>query len=481
MTGPESFHMLNEEGSIVNGWNSPDFSRLWLYNLHYFNDLNAEDSPARSGWHCILVERWVSDNPPGEGIGWEAYPTSLRIVNWIKWFLSFDTAKSNWLHSLAVQVRYLEHRIEYHLLGNHLLANAKALIFAGLFFEGREADRWLAKGQKILRLELAEQVLADGGHFERSPMYHAIVLEDLLDVVNLYQLCDETTPAFMNDVINRMLNWLQVMTHPDGEIVLFNDAAFSVAAKADDLKVYAQQIGLEAEEFTRKHLHVLSQTGYVRCEHGEIVLFVDGAPIGPDYLPGHAHADTLSFELSINKHRIIVDSGTSTYENNFERLRQRSTPAHNTVTINGQDSSEVWGAFRVARRALPLSLTLNQQPDGFKIACSHDGYKRLPGKVIHHRVWQLSDNQLKVLDRVEGLFATAVSSYHFHPGLEVELDESGTGKIKVPDGTEISFFIVKGKGRLQSSTYHPEFNMSIKNCCLLVDFAGEEVEVVFYV
>jgi uncharacterized heparinase superfamily protein len=35
-----------------------------------------------------------------------------------------------------------------------------------------------------LRSELPEQVLADGGNFERSPMYHAIFLEDVLDLIN---------------------------------------------------------------------------------------------------------------------------------------------------------------------------------------------------------------------------------------------------------------------------------------------------------
>jgi uncharacterized heparinase superfamily protein len=90
-----------------------------------------------------------------------------------------------WLDSLAVQVRWLRRRLEWHLLSNHLFANAKALMFGGAFFDGPEAGDWREGGLRILAREVPEQVLPDGGHFERSPMYHAILLEDMLDLLNL--------------------------------------------------------------------------------------------------------------------------------------------------------------------------------------------------------------------------------------------------------------------------------------------------------
>ncbi|MEN9780004.1 MAG: hypothetical protein RL014_1152 [Pseudomonadota bacterium] len=98
---------------------------------------------------------------------------------------------------------------------------------------------------------------------------------------------------------------------------------------------------------------ISTDSGYVRLDNGPAVALLDVAPVGPDYLPGHAHADTLSFELSVGAQRVLVNSGTSCYGSSAERLRQRGTAAHNTVVVNGQDSSEVWGGFRVARRPLP--------------------------------------------------------------------------------------------------------------------------------
>ena len=127
-------------------------------------------------------------------------------------------------------------------------------------------------------------------------------------------------------------------------------------------------------------------------------MFIDVAPLGPDYLPGHAHADTFTFECSLDQQRIIVNSGTSTYEKNIERLRQRGTLAHNTLVIDKQNSSEVWGSFRVARRAR-IHNTINQIHSRCEITAAHDGYRRLRGKIIHKRTWRLFENSLLIVRR----------------------------------------------------------------------------------
>ena len=196
MVGVATFRLLNHIGDITDAesWNDARHDKLWLYNLHYFDDLNAKNSERRSNWHRDLVARWILENRPGRGSGWEPYPLSRRIVNWIKWALVGNPLEAQWRHSLAVQVRYLRRRLEWHLLGNHLLANANALVAAGLFFEGPEADEWRTAGLAILSRQLPEQILPDGGHFELSPMYHAIVLEDLLDLINMAGIYDGIIP-----------------------------------------------------------------------------------------------------------------------------------------------------------------------------------------------------------------------------------------------------------------------------------------------
>lgn len=92
-------------------------------------------------------------------------------MNWLKWSLAGNPLGGDGAASLALQARYLRRRIEWHLLANHLFVNAKALIYCGLCFSGAEADEWLGTGLRILKRQVPEQILADGGHFERSPMY----------------------------------------------------------------------------------------------------------------------------------------------------------------------------------------------------------------------------------------------------------------------------------------------------------------------
>ena len=201
LVAPERIELLSETRDISSPsiWNAADVPRLWLYHLHYFDDLNARAAHERAAWHEALLERWISENPPGRGTGWEPYPASKRIVNWIKWAMSGGQLTPGALQSLATQARWLEKRLEWHLLGNHLLVNAKAMAIAGCFFAGAEADRWRQHGAEILGAQLAEQVLADGGHFERSPMYHALVLEDVLDLLNAARCWPERMPSELVD------------------------------------------------------------------------------------------------------------------------------------------------------------------------------------------------------------------------------------------------------------------------------------------
>jgi len=183
LVAADVFRFLNVERrcSLAADWQPGGADKLWIYNLHYFDDLNAHAAANRRHWHHQLLERWVAENPPGQGEGWEPYPLSRRIVNWVKWGLRGNAFPAACRTSLAVQARWLLGRLEYHLLGNHLLANASALVHAGLYFAGPEAERWYGRGMHILGRELPAQVLPDGGHFERSTMYHASTLEHLLD------------------------------------------------------------------------------------------------------------------------------------------------------------------------------------------------------------------------------------------------------------------------------------------------------------
>jgi len=474
--GADEFRFLNEERSLSqHGWDDPDIPKLWRYNLHYFDDLNAERAADRVQWHEALIVRWIAENPPGKGSAWEPYPTSLRIVNWIKWVLSGNAPTAEMLHSLAVQARWLRRRLEYHLLGNHLFANAKALVFAGCFFDGREAASWLDRGMRILAREVPEQILADGAQFELSPMYHALAVEDMLDLVNTMRSSGRPAPRLWEEKIAAMREWLAAMCHPDGEIAFFNDAAFGIAPLRDELERYAIDLGFSPSTVIPKGCTWQRDSGYIRLQEARAVALLDVARIGPDYLPGHAHADTLSFELSLYGDRVIVNSGTSVYGDGPERLRQRGTAAHSTVTVQGANSSEVWSGFRVARRAQPQALSIQQDDGGWIVACAHDGYRRLDGEPLHHRTWHFVADGIVVSDRVEGGYHRAEAAFHFHPGLRLSISEDGQSGVVMKEAEAmLRWTVTNGVARLEQSTWHPEFGVAMGSQRLLVELVNGE-------
>jgi uncharacterized heparinase superfamily protein len=439
-SGPFRFRFLNQERELL-GWNDEGIPKLWLYNLHYFDSPDLE-----------LMRHWVRNNPAPLGNGWEPYPLSRRIVNWIKWERAGGVLDQECLRSLAKQAEFLSNSLEYHLLANHLFTNAKALVFAGLFFSGREPERWLCKGLEILDDQLDEQVLNDGGHFERSPMYHSLILEDLLDLINIVQAYPQVSlagevPACWQ-VSGRMLGWLRNMCHPDGRISFFNDAAFGIAPEPETLRQYALRLGI------REHTTGLGKSGYIRLENNNTVVLFDAAPVGPDYQPGHAHADTLSLEVSHRGRRVLVNSGTSTYEPGPERVKQRGTAAHNTVVVDGVDQSEVWAAFRLARRARPFDIRTDHTTF---VEAAHDGYQRLEKSVIHRRRVEFADGGLLISDTLQGHGIHDVGIYfHIHPDAQADIR---------PDESLAPLLVEQG-------TWHPEFNMSVPNNLALAHYHG---------
>ncbi|MCF7810497.1 heparinase II/III family protein [bacterium] len=459
-----------------NVWNSVDLDALTLYNLHYFDDLCAVRAESRSKWHKDLIARWINENQPGQGVGWEPYPMSIRIVNWIKWLLAGNVGCDKMIESLAIQTRFLSNSLEYHLLGNHLLANAKALVFAGLYFQGNEADKWLKKGIDILEKELPEQILDDGGFFELSPMYHAIILEDFLDLINIFNIFgfdDISVKQKLRGVIPGMMNWLEVMIHPDQQISFFNDSAFGIAAELIQLRDYLHYSDIDPLRKPPEDVALYRNSGYICLNRDDLKLLIDVAYIGADYIPGHAHADTLSFELSLHGRRLIVNSGTSLYGDSDERYRQRSTKAHNTVEINGENSSEVWGGFRVARRAVPFDLDVKQTDDHLYVRCSHDGYKRLKGKPIHTREWQVKSHRLLITDMITGRFEKAVGRLYIHPEAAVKMTNSGSGRFLL-EGRTYNWCLTGCQVELKESTWHPEFGLSVQNYCIEYTLAGNK-------
>jgi uncharacterized heparinase superfamily protein len=472
-----SFRFLNETSEHKSGidWEARDKVKLWRYNLHYFDYLNTAKEIDQQLAIQMMCE-WIINNPSGITDAWAPYPVSLRIVNWLKYLqrANCSVAEATALRqSLYQQALWLEQNLERHLLGNHFFKNLKALIFVGLFFNGVEANRWLKKGVNLLTREINEQILSDGGHFERSPMYHTMILEDCLDLLNIMiQNCRtrcKKLRVLLYTVCPSMVKFLYGMLHPDGEIALFNDAAIGIELPSTKIFEYASFLLGNHVRRPQGLFWSFPESGYfVMAPTDRDRMIIDCGLIGPDYQPGHAHCDTLSYELSLDHRRVIVDSGVHNYENGSMRQYVRSTRAHNTVMVDEKEQSEIWHAFRVARRAKPIYARM-EATGGHKVSFTgaHDGYKRLPGRIVHERLIEHDGaDAWKVVDYIKGRGQHQVKSFiHIHPDIKASINGSTIFLLERKNNKRIASIKLSDEANLslEQGWYCPEFGLEFRN------------------
>jgi uncharacterized heparinase superfamily protein len=462
-------------------WHPADVSRLWLYNLHYFDYLQWQAIPGAD--KSAYIESWIGANPMGTEGAWEPYTVSLRIVNWIRYFSKYPgKVPREWQLSLINQVNWLGKNMENHILANHLLKNAKALVIAGAWFKGPRGKSFFKQGLDIFLNQIGEQFLADGGHFERSPMYHNIALEDCLDVYNvlvaLPELAGAQSLARIRDISLRALRFLDDTLAADGCIYLFNDAAHDIAPDPGLLIDYGQcLVEYERAPTAARPVRISKpDSGYYGYRHGNDSLLIDAGHIGPNYQPGHAHCDTLSYEYCINGRRLIVDSGVYGYEDDAARNELRGTAAHNTLMVDGEEQSEIWSTFRVARRARPHHVELSQiDANRIIFSGSHDGYRRLPARITHTRSIEARIAQgLSVSDSLTGSGSCQAESYiHFHP--DAELIGCGPHEWAVIfNGEEQAVLTVSEdcSVRLDRAAYCPRFGVRLAGPVLVLSGEG---------
>ncbi len=465
----DNFSFLNETHQLsVLGWDNSSLTKLWRYNLHYFDFLRQNNDTKDSfEKQKTVIHNWIRENAFGKGTGWEPYPTSLRIINWIKWHLKTKGLTDNAKLSLWNQVRWLASRPEYHLLGNHLFVNAKAMLFACAFFGLDNHSTIYRKALGILTNELDEQFLDDGAHFELSPMYHALAMEDLLDLYQLYSALPASYPS--NQIIEKYkqgMNWLSCMKYENGELSHFNDCANGIAPSFKELEDLGKSIGIAISlDSESKFIH-FAESGFAVFKDRNIHLIADIGQIGPDYLPGHGHADALSFELALKGHRIIVNSGTSEYGMSSERLRQRSTSAHSTIEVDHQSSSEVWSGFRVGRRASVSDIRIFEDNQVLEFSAFHDGYSRLEGSPKHRRKWQVNNDSVEIFDEVSGNRNLVQLRLYFHP--EVLVDNNDNCISLSTSTGNLATITSNLNCQVESTSYHDRFGSNKKNYCLVI-------------
>ena len=382
------------QSRTVEDWRSTVPPQLWRYHLHYWDWAWAlAQHPDRLRARAVfrrLLRQWQAQTRFGHWDEWSPYVAAVRAWSWCGQYDALvrgTELDDEFVALLGVHAGYLRTHLELDVGGNHLMKDLKGLVGLGIFLGD---DPLLARTLRRLRREVSRQILDDGGHVERAPAYHCQVLGDLVD---LDGLLGDSSPAWLAEAVARMRVWLGLVLLPGGSVPLLNDGFPVPSALVDAL-----QHGPAAPE----GLTLLADTGLAVLRRGQAHVLADiGLPC-PDDLPAHAHADTLGFLLHVGTTRVVSEVGTSSYAPGDVRAFERSTAAHSTLQVDGADSTEVWGAFRAARRARPTVLRADDDGTSITLSASHDGYRRLAGRPVHRRTWELTQDRLRIADLVAG-------------------------------------------------------------------------------
>tara|TARA_Y100001968_G_C19452894_1_gene770024 strand:- start:4726 stop:6570 length:1845 start_codon:yes stop_codon:yes gene_type:complete len=426
------FKLINNKKLLVHpiNWNDKFNSRLWKFNLHYFEfikdviDIDSPDFNHEISRIEYLIDSWSNFNLLNYGDGWHSYTLSLRIRNWI-WafrFIPILVSKKR-LEVLWIQISWLNCHKESHLGGNHYLENLMTLVFASLQFNSIESNKIYYQSLSILEKELDQQILNDGGHEERSASYHLMILERLIETAALIQIVKNNRPAILVEKINIMTKWAIKIRQNGNKYPRFNDSIFNKSLDIDNIIIFSQcylkQIRpkvklhrihslLISELLTNKCLSLdndqvtnisikdnlrltdLSETGWTlfRPNNKWDIAFKTGVSC-PNYLPGHGHSDLLTFDISLEGNNILTETGTSKYQESFVRSLERSGASHNIMQFTDQknidfdtfnnwsEPLEVWKSFRSARKPKVISRSFGEDQEGILWArCKFKPYQK---------------------------------------------------------------------------------------------------------
>ena len=399
----------------------------WLADLATLGSAEAREI-GRSA-----VASWIADNPTWHAASWRSDILAARLVAWVTQFDSLfaatgeDPLRDALLASLARQARHLARVAAWEETGAARLHALKGLILAGIALGmgerrvGRALD-WLAR-------ELPLQVLPDGGHVERSPAVQLAVLRDLVDIRTALRSAHVVVPDALQMAIDRMAPMLRLFRHGDGRLAQFNDTSEEYGALADLL--------LTRSEVRARPPLSAPHSGFQRLQCGKTIVIADTGAPPPPGLDRHAHAGTLSFEMSVGRERLIVNCGAYRGASPEWRRAARNTAAHSTLIVADTNSAEIRDDFTLGHRPAVTDTERAEADGSHWITAAQDGYAAQFGVSHARQLFLAADGEdLRGEDTLiasaggkSALGAPFAIRFHLHPTVQVSLIQDGTAAL----------------------------------------------------
>ena len=464
-----------------------DYPLLWSLKLYAFEPLRwavlgFEDPQAAPEEVVAVFDQWVRDWTDSVDIGrpgylrnaWTPWAVSLRaqtLARYLAWRTggSQEGVSEGLIEALAGEIYrnslFLSNHVEGDVGGNHLIENGLSLLMAGLLFPDTD-ESWFSTGRSILGRTGARQFLPDGGHYERSPMYHAIVTTRYVTACSLLMASERTVPTWLTAMAEQAVAYLRYLSPPDGQLPLYNDAVFGQSLPLPDCLGYAEAVGFPAEDRpVPSHSSMGGETGYYWLDTDRGRLLVDGGPVGPSHLPGHSHNDMLSILLWVGGQRVLTDTGVYDYADNERRQDARSVAGHNTVQVGETEPIEIGGKYLMGARTEPTVDYEGSVPTLFR--GSYETAAAAPASYRHERTILADDDWWLVRDELRGPNTEtepSVSRLHFHPSVALTVEDSGRVRATAGGDDDSALLTVHPLGasdvRTTTTEYFPEFGVA---------------------
>jgi uncharacterized heparinase superfamily protein len=435
-------------------WRPREASRTWRAALHGFawlRDLRAVGGDAARRAARDLATAWIDHNAKSwDSLAWSPAVIGRRISHWLAHYEFFAASaaveiRHRLLYETARQARHLARVLPAGLAGTEALAALKGLIAAGACLPG--GAPWLERGLELLRRELPRQLLADGGHVERSPRQQFEVLRDLIDLRATLHASEVPVPAYLQAAITQMAPVLRMLQHGDGGLALFNDSTEGEGWQVDMV--------LQRAEPRVRPLMSAPQSGFQRLQAGRTLVLIDAGAPPPPGMDLHAHAGTLGIEVSVGRERLIVNCGACPGEAAW-RQAQRSTAAHSTLVIDDVNSSELARDGTLRRRPQTVLCRREEADGNIWLETSHDGYRRRFGLIHCRRLYLAAGGEdLRGEDRLEGTGGSGFTlRFHLHPEVQANMVQSGEAVLlRLPKGDGWRLRAQGARMHLEESAY----------------------------
>ena len=447
------FTFLNQTSSFQEriNWNDLSHGKLWNYHLQYayfLHDAKA-DLLKKKTW---LLD--ISQNIIDGIVKLEPFPVSIRLIQTLSFLNALKKMDETILRAVRMQSVWLKDNLEIHIGANHLLVNRISLALCSICCNWKDQEHF----QIALSKELNKQILSDGAHYERSPMYQLDILELLL---TLYSAClakqNRWSETYKN-YICKMAAWMQAMSNEGDVIPPFQDSTGDLRTKWISIKEAIQSWNIPIQQI------ILNSSGYRKWTQDNECFWINAGNISPTHQPGHAHADMMHFIWYSRNLPVIQDRSISTYEESPIRLKEKSTHAHNTVSVCGKEQSEMWSSFRVGRRA-KLRI-LEEQENYLK------GWVTSPlfHTCNHERSFQMLPGKMMILDHVSSCSEDCLHKAYFH------LDHRWSRNAIKIEQNSCSFASFRLEFEYANSVYTEsyiqalDYNLSIESIRIVVQF-----------